>query len=61
MLRFADRMFYKVTENKIFLKKMNNFLYRIGGIQLHLPLIIEHGMLLYTIGSMHMFTKKFIW
>jgi len=44
MLRFADRMFYKVGKNSIknFSKIISRF--RIGGIQHHLQRIIEHGM-----------------
>jgi hypothetical protein len=61
MLRFADRMFYQV---KILITKnckTKMFYDRIGGIPPHSQLIIEHGMLSYMTGFIHMSIKKFLW
>ena len=57
MLRFADRMFYKV-ERRVSCSR-DYFSSRIGGMQLHLQLITERGMSLCMIGCIHMFIEKF--
>lgn len=53
MLRFGDRMFYKVLtilENKENLMRFNRMICRIGGRRLHMVDITEHGTWLSTTG-----------
>ena len=62
MLRFADRMFYKVrTNERERVRGGRSISFRIGGHRHHLLRTIEHGMLLFMIGCIPMFIERSIW